>query len=147
MQKKNKTMSNTPTPKIFIVEDEPFFANLINFDLESKNYTDTKVFFTGEDCIANLHLNPDIVLLDHKLPGLSGLEVLKRIKAKNPDTHVIFLSGATGADIQISAFKYGAEDFILKSENSFDEVKELLNEFVNNKSAQKSPNTKKYPSE
>jgi DNA-binding response OmpR family regulator len=138
-------MSNITTPKIFIVEDEPFFANLINFDLESKNYTDTKVFFTGEDCIANLHLNPDIVLLDHKLPGLSGLEVLKKIKAHNPETHVIFLSGATGAEIQISAFKYGAEDFILKSENSFDEVKELLNEFVNNKNGQSVPSIKKYP--
>lgn len=136
-------MSNTDTPKIFIVEDEPFFANLINFDLESKNYTNTRVFFTGEDCINHLNENPEIVLLDHKLPGMSGLDVLKKIKAHNPEIHVIFLSGTTGAEIQINAFKLGAEDFIIKNENSFEEVRALLAEIVAQKN--KSPQIKKYP--
>jgi DNA-binding response OmpR family regulator len=119
-------MEKDATAKIFIVEDEPFFANLINYDLEANYYDGIKVYFTGEDCIDNLHLNPKVVILDHKLPGLSGLDVLKKIKAFNPDIHVIFLSGSTAMDTQISAFKNGAHDFIIKNENAFEEVRGLL---------------------
>lgn len=119
-------MKNINSGKIFIVEDEPFFANLINYDLESKNYTDIKVFFNGEDCVKALKENPRVVILDHQLPGISGMEVLKKIKAHNPDIHVIFLTSQTGPEVAIAAFKQGAHDFIIKTETAFDEVRELL---------------------
>jgi DNA-binding response OmpR family regulator len=119
------------TAKIFIVEDEPFFANLINYDLEANYYDGINVYFNGEDAIENLALNPRVVILDHKLPGISGLEVLKKIKAFNPDIHVIFLSGSTAMDTQISAFKNGAHDFIIKNENAFEEVRGLLKKIFN----------------
>ena len=73
-------MNTQEEVKIFIVEDEPFFANLINYDLEANYYKGIKVFFTGEECIDNLHLKPKVVILDHSLPGMSGLEVLQQIK-------------------------------------------------------------------
>lgn len=112
--------------KIFIVEDEPFFANLINYDLEANYYDGIKVFFNGEEAVENLSLNPRVVILDHALPGMSGLDVLKKIKAYDPNIHVIFLSGQTGADVAISAFKMGAHDFIVKNETAFGEVRSLL---------------------
>ena len=56
---------------------------------------------------------------------MSGLEVLDRIKDFDPEIHVIFLSG-TGPAIAISAFKLGATDFIVKDENAFNEVRNLL---------------------
>jgi len=119
-------MKNDNKAKIFIVEDEPFFANLINYDLEANYYDGIKLFFTGEEALENLELNPRVVILDHRLPGISGLDVLKKIKAFNPDIHVIFLSGQTGADVAISAFKLGAHDFIVKNETAFEEVRALL---------------------
>jgi len=119
-------MKNVNKAKIFIVEDEPFFANLINYDLEANYYDGIKLFFTGEEAIANLEMNPRVVILDHRLPGMSGIDVLKKIKAFNPDIHVIFLSGQTGADVAISAFKMGAHDFIVKNETAFEEVRALL---------------------
>jgi len=119
-------MKKDITAKIFIVEDEPFFANLINYDLEANYYDGIKVFFTGEECVENLDLNPRVVILDHRLPGISGLEVLKKIKAFNPNIHVIFLSGSSAMDTQLSAFKYGAHDFIIKNETAFEEVRGLL---------------------
>jgi two-component system OmpR family response regulator len=124
-------MKKDVTAKIFIVEDEPFFANLINYDLEANYYDGISVYFTGEDAIENLGLNPRVVILDNKLPGISGLEVLKKIKAFNPDIHVIFLSGSSAMDTQISAFKNGAHDFIIKNENAFEEVRGLLKKIFN----------------
>lgn len=119
-------MKNNHSGKIFIVEDEPFFANLINYDLESKNYTDIKVFFTGEECVKALKENPRVVILDHQLPGMSGMDVLKKIKAFDPKIHVIFLTSQTGPEVAIAAFKQGAHDFIIKTETAFEEVRDLL---------------------
>ncbi|MCB0819924.1 MAG: response regulator [Bacteroidetes bacterium] len=131
--------------KIFIVEDEPFFANLINYDLEANYYDGIKVFFTGEEAVENLSLNPRVVILDHRLPGMSGLEVLKKIKAYNPDIHVIFLSGQTGAEVAISAFKMGAFDFIVKNETAFDEVRALLKQIFSENEEAEGIKVKNYP--
>lgn len=139
-------MKNQDQVKIFIVEDEPFFANLINYDLEANYYDGIKVFFTGEEAVANLPMNPRVVILDHRLPGMSGLDVLKKIKAFNPDIHVIFLSGQSGADVAISAFKMGAHDFILKNETAFDEVRALLKKIFSSNGEEKSTiKVKNYP--
>jgi DNA-binding response OmpR family regulator len=139
-------MKKDATTKIFIVEDEPFFANLINYDLEANYYDGIKVFFNGEDAIENLALNPRVVILDHKLPGISGLDVLKKIKAFNPEIHVIFLSGSTSMDTQISAFKNGAHDFIVKNENAFEEVRGLLKKiFSPSKEGAGEVKVKNYP--
>ena len=123
-------MKKSDQTKIFIVEDEPFFANLIYYDLEANYYDGIKVFFNGEEAIDNLSLNPRVVILDHQLPGMSGIEVLQKIKSYDPNIHVIFLSG-TGPEVAISAFKMGAHDFIIKNENAFDEVRVLLKKIFN----------------
>lgn len=138
-------MKNLDQVKIFIVEDEPFFANLINYDLEANYYDGIKVFFNGEEAIENLTLNPRVVILDHRLPGMSGLDVLKKIKAYNPDIHVIFLSGQTGADVAISAFKMGAHDFIVKNETAFDEVRALLKKIFSQADEDEPNKVKNYP--
>lgn len=144
---KKESMINDNKVKIFIVEDEPFFANLINYDLEANYYDGIKVFFTGEEAVENLSMHPRVVILDHRLPGMSGLEVLKKIKAFDPDIHVIFLSGQTGADVAISAFKQGAHDFIVKNETAFDEVRGLLKKIFGEQRKADDPtvNVKNYP--
>lgn len=111
---------------IFIVEDEPFFANLMNYDLGTIYKDGVHVFSTGEECLEKLSMNPDVILLDHRLPGLSGLDVLSKIKEYNKDIHVIFLSGQKEAAVTIQAFKQGALDYIQKGENAFEEVRELV---------------------
>jgi DNA-binding response OmpR family regulator len=131
--------------KIFIVEDEPFFANLINYDLEANYYDGIKVFFTGEEAVENLPLNPRVVILDHQLPGMSGLDVLKKIKAYDPNIHVIFLSGQSGANVAISAFKMGAHDFIIKNETAFDEVRALLKKIFSEQEQPDGIQVKNFP--
>ena len=138
-------MKNLDQVKIFIVEDEPFFANLINYDLEANYYDGIKVFFNGEEAVENLSLNPRVVILYHRLPGMSGIDVLKKIKAYNPDIHVIFLSGQTGADVAISAFKMGAHDFIVKNETAFDEVRALLKKIFSEPDEDEPIKVKNYP--
>lgn len=131
-------MKKSSDTKIFIVEDEPFFANLINYDLESNYYDGIKVFFSGETALDALkESKPKVVILDHQLPGMSGLEVLQHIKAHDPNIHVIFLSGM-GPNVAISAFKMGATDFIVKDGTAFDEVRGLLKKIFGEEGKEKS---------
>jgi len=145
-------MKKSDDAKIFIVEDEPFFANLINYDLESNYFDGIKVFFAGETALEALKTSkPKVVILDHQLPGMNGLDVLKAIKAHDPDIHVIFLSGM-GPSVAISAFKMGATDFIVKDATAFDEVRGLLKKIFGvkedkprKKAASKDFKVKNYP--
>lgn len=130
-------MKNQTKTRIFIVEDEPFFANLINFDLESNSFKGIKIFFSGEECIEQLDLHPEVVILDHQLPGMSGLEVLKKIKSFDPEIHVIFLSGMENPTLAIKAFKFGAHDFLIKNETALEEVREILKKILKGKDKEK----------
>ncbi len=57
---------------------------------------------------------PEIVLTDIKMPGMDGIEVLKKVKALNPDAEVIIITGHGDIENAIEALKYGASDFINK---------------------------------
>jgi len=81
--------SPTDGIRIFIVEDDLLFAKTIRYILTLNPDHEVRVFKTGQDCLNNLHLNPHIVSLDYSLPDMRGDEVLKRIKAYNPNVGVI----------------------------------------------------------
>ena len=56
----------------------------------------------------------DIIILDLKMPGLSGMDVLKKIRENNPETMVIIITGFATIESAVEAMKYGAYDFIPK---------------------------------
>jgi DNA-binding NtrC family response regulator len=76
---------------------------------------------------------------------MSGLDVLKKIKAYDPNIHVIFLSGQSGANVAISAFKMGAHDFIIKNETAFDEVRALLKKIFSEQEQPDGIQVKNFP--
>ena len=59
----------------------------------------------------------DLIVLDLAMPGIDGLETLKRIKAKQPDAEIIMLTGQGSIRTSIEAMKLGAEDFLQKPVN------------------------------
>ena len=69
--------------KIFIVEDDQFLGNLIKRTLEKLDNTDVTHFLTTEECLKNLHQNPDIVSIDYNLPGMNGVDLLEKIRNYN----------------------------------------------------------------
>jgi len=105
----------TALAKILLVDDEREFVAVLNQRLTKRNYRVT-VAHSGKDALAHLEEDKDIevVLLDAKMPGLDGIETLKRIKMKWPLVEVIMLTGHSTLDSAINAIKIGAYDYLLK---------------------------------
>ncbi len=102
------------TFKVLLVDDESAFASALSQRLNLKNFR-TEVVTRGEQAIEYVEREmPDIVLLDLRMPGMDGLDVLKNIKASHPEVQVIILSGHETAGDREEAIRYGAFDFVSK---------------------------------
>lgn len=106
-------MSERPT-RMLIVEDELKLRRCLEEFFSARGFVVGSVF-SGEEAIAQLTKEPaDVVLLDILLPGLSGFEVLKRIKQRHPLTRVIVITGVNQEEMREAARRYGADAFITK---------------------------------
>jgi len=98
---------------ILLVEDEVKLSRFVELELEYEGYkVDTA--FDGRTAVEKFHENKyDLVLLDLMLPGLSGLEVLRRIR-KNSDTPVIMLTAKGEVTDKVVGLDSGADDYVTK---------------------------------
>lgn len=101
-------------PSVLVVEDERVVSFLLSRTLEASGYSVT----TSADGLEALELGLtnryDLVLLDQRLPGLLGLEILQRWHAAERDFPVIMVSGVSGEADVITALELGAVDYIRK---------------------------------
>ena len=120
-----KTKGST---RIFLVEDDPVYQKMVRYILEMDPDHEVFAFSTGQECLANLQLEPDVISLDYSLPDMSGAEVLRKIKSNNEQIEVIILSGQNDVRTAVELLREGAFDYITKDE----ETKErLFNTLVN----------------
>ena len=100
--------------KILLVDDEDQFRESVTKQLTVRNYTVSEVS-SGEDAIEFIHQNNiDVVILDMRMPGISGAETLKKIKKLSPLTEVIMLTGHATVNTAMETIKMGAFDYIPK---------------------------------
>ncbi len=104
--------------KIFIIEDDQFLGNLIKRTLEKLDNSDVSHFLTPEECLKNLHQNPDIISIDYNLPGMNGVELLEKIRNYNDTIQCIMVSGQEKLDVVIETYRKGAVDYIIKDDNA-----------------------------
>ena len=67
--------------KIFIVEDDEFYGEMLKHHLLKNPDYEVELFLTGNECVKNLYKNPSAISLDYSLPDISGHEVIKKIKS------------------------------------------------------------------
>ena len=100
--------------KILLIDDEADILRVLAMSLRADGYE----VLTAENGEAGLAVfdaqAPDIVLVDIRMPGIGGIEVLQEIKAKETLTEVIIITGHGDVDNAIEALKYGASDFMNK---------------------------------
>lgn len=118
--------------RIFLVEDDIMVATLMKQALSKNDKFELHHFTTAEDCIANLHLRPDIVTIDYNLPGMDGLTLMDKVKSFDQNIMVIICSGQESVEVVISCYRKGAQDYILKSENMIADVETSVNNLAMN---------------
>ena len=100
--------------KILVIDDEASTRDLLKMSLESDGYT----VFVAEDGPKGLEIFarelPSVVLADIKMPGMDGIEVLRRVKEQSPDSEVIVITGHGEMNLAIQALQLKASDFINK---------------------------------
>ncbi len=100
--------------KVLLVDDEKKFLEVMSERLTTRGVTVTTATSAAEaleQIEANLF---DAVILDLKLPGMDGIEALKRMKAKRPELQIILLTGHATVEKGVEAIKLGAMDFVEK---------------------------------
>ena len=103
------------TPYVMLVDDEVSFVDTMVKRLEKRNIKAIKAF-SGEESLETLKSNQniDVIILDIKMPGMDGIETLKKIKTISPMTEVIMLTGHGTIETAIDGMKLGAYDFLKK---------------------------------
>ena len=104
----------TARPSILIVDDDAAFRNVMAAELDRMDF-DVSTAGTAEEALRKAAATePEVVLLDLRLPGASGLDVLQAIRAKTPAADVIMLTGHGTIDTAMEAVRLGAFDYVSK---------------------------------
>ena len=114
--------------KVFIIEDDEIFAETVQIFLANTIKLELKIyrFSTGSECLQNIHLNPNLVIVDLNLPDMPGLQLLSKLRAHDESLKTIVLSGQNDVKITIDVFKQGVDYYILKSASCWDELKNAI---------------------
>jgi DNA-binding NtrC family response regulator len=112
------------------VDDNSFCLALYEQFLINKGYRNLRLFENGEDCLNHLNDLPDLVLLDHDMAGINGIELLKKIKSIDDNIPVIMISGSRNPDARINAFSHGVFEFIPKNEHDLKTLGAVLDRIM-----------------
>jgi len=128
-------------PVIFLVDDDELYLLRLKDHLTEKLSFNARIFtFTsGEECLANLELDPDIIVLDYYFTPndrgndqklMNGIQLIGRLKESAPDVHMIMLSTETDVEVANRAINEGAKDYIIKYEYAPIQLQYLISNII-----------------
>jgi len=99
---------------VLLVDDDATFRQVMSNELARLGY-EVAAVGSGEEAVRRIAASePDVVLLDLRLPGMNGLEVLKSIRSTAPSTEVVIMTGHGSIDTAIESIRSGAFDYVVK---------------------------------
>jgi len=104
-------------PVILIIDDDTSLRRVLEYNLQEAGYA-VATASSGEEGLARFdEVSPALVITDMKMPGMDGMQVLKAVKGRSPETLVIMITAFGTVDIAVEAMKAGAYDYITKPFN------------------------------
>jgi DNA-binding response OmpR family regulator len=102
--------------KVFLVEDDEEYAEFIKKSLRKKYQIYS--FISAEECLVTLKsINPDVLILDYYLPGMSGIELYEQVKNQlSSEVKVIMMSAIDDGNLVLDFIKKGVRDYVVKDE-------------------------------
>jgi DNA-binding NtrC family response regulator len=100
--------------KVLVVDDELLLRDILYESLTKYGYE----VISAADADKALEMcekhNPDVALVDIKLPNIDGIELTRRLKVLNPDLQIIIITGYPSLDTVVDATKHGAVEYVIK---------------------------------
>ncbi|MBC7994897.1 MAG: response regulator, partial [Rhizobacter sp.] len=104
----------TPAPRVLVVDDDGLMRSLLETVFTTAGF-EVQLFASGTELLAHAELRTwALLLLDVKMPGMSGPELHRLLRERGCELPVIFLTGASDISIAVTAMHQGAVDFIEK---------------------------------
>ena len=103
--------------RIFVTDDDKHYARMLSYRLDKHPEYQVETFSSGEELLRNMDKKPDLILLDIMMPGIDGIEVLRRINARRPNLPIIMVSAQGVVETAVEAMKIGAYDYITKGQD------------------------------
>src|SRR4051812_21586511 len=125
-------MKNQKAFKVFIVEDDLWYSSMLEYYLSLNPDYVIQKFDTAKSFLSRLHEKPDVVTLDYSLPDANGDKLLKQIRDTSPDTKVIIISGQDDIKVAIDLLKKGANEYIVKDDDTKDRLWNAIKNFREN---------------
>jgi DNA-binding NarL/FixJ family response regulator len=118
---------------IFFVDDDKMMLNLMEYTFKCREGFEIKSYFSGEHCIKNLHLSPELIVLDYYLGSaeenaLSGLDTLRKINLINSNIPVVILSREKDKETIAEFIKEGALKYVVKDDFFIDTLIDTIEE-------------------
>lgn len=107
------TKGNNEDIKILLVDDEKQFVDTLAERLAMRGFT-ARVAYDGPQALKAVEEPTDVIVLDLRMPGMDGFEVLRNVKKSNPQVQVIILTGHGGDAEEQTAYRMGAYNFLKK---------------------------------
>lgn len=126
-------MTHTKKTTLFIIDDDPVFARLLQMHVREKNTFDVHVFSSGEAGLAHLHLMPKIIILDYQLGGeqaLNGKQVWGILKLSPLQPKVIMMSAQKDGSLVLELVNMGIRDYIVKERGALKGLDEALDDYL-----------------
>jgi two-component system response regulator AtoC len=122
---------------IFIVEDDPWYSEILGYHLSlNPDYKVTR-FGTAKECLAKMHLNPDLVTIDFSLPDMPGDKLYQKVRELSPLVPVIAISSQENITVAVNLLKMGVSDYLVKDDATKDLLWNSVNRIRENQSLKK----------
>lgn len=136
--------------KVCIIDDDLQMREMLkDFIIDKFPSAEISSYSTGEDALTTIIEEPNVVLLDYHLDSveataMNGLQILVKLKERYQNLPIIFISGQEKAEIAANTMKYGAWDYIVKNENTFNRLLIHINNILGQSDLQKNLGTQKF---
>jgi DNA-binding NtrC family response regulator len=105
---------------IFIVEDDPWYGQLLHYHLSLNPDDNVHLWTSGQECLDHMHLRPDVVTIDFSLPDMGGDKLLHTLRQRYPELPLIIISAQNKITTAVELLKMGAADYLVKDDNTKD---------------------------
>jgi len=126
------TDSADEKPRILVVDDEPNICALLSELLSQQDYI-IETCLNGQDALAKIRADGyDMLISDLKMPGISGIDLIRSVKSVSPDTAAVLVTGYATVETAVEALRHGADDYVTKPFN-IQELRKVVSRGIESK--------------